>query len=638
LLLVKEESMPREAASALQLPLFVSESSVAQDVLTRYEAIRPVLTGERPLIQQSQQTGMNYWRLWRDLRRFQHAGLLGLVDRRTLPHTRGKPTAEALLPRSIQQHVVRLAIAHPFTARELARIVRECYHQPIDYRGIQRVLAQHHLSPDVLQRHRLRAQQAPTPPWPPEPPLGLPFEPTAHAQRLEQALGPEHLLIRFRTYREYPTEEQARWRIIELLEVGFRPRRIALLLAIDPHVVYYWQRRFKTGGLLGLSTRPRRRTSITSRVSVQVMMEVFQLLDNNPLLGHYRVKMALDSLGYRYGHTTVWQMVALYKQTHPPPRRATRLPNPDERPRQTTAPHQVWFADLRYLVKIDGQWLYSILIFDGHSRAIVGAGCFERQNLSRLSQVFRQAIAQWGAPDEVVSDHAKVFLALHPCLTHLGIRWSPITKGHPWQNLAEGGFGVQRRMLDAYVVGCTEREAVYRQHTRFVADYQFWGHWAHKRTDDQGRIFYLSPEVVRGRAHGRAVEPGRLQRTFRLRHRTRMVRTYGHIRLHNFGLYVDQGLWGQPVDVLIYDDAVRVEQADRLLVSYPCVYDAGRRRITSIDARGRQPYHQLQRLQLAFWSLDLLRFVWRMPPYQRRRWPHQGSVGRQISLFESFAN
>ena len=28
-------------------------------------------------------------------------------------------------------------------------------------------------------------------------------------------------------------------------------------------------------------------------------MEVFQLLDNNPLLGHYRVKMALDSLGYR---------------------------------------------------------------------------------------------------------------------------------------------------------------------------------------------------------------------------------------------------------------------------------------------------------------------------------------------------
>ena len=84
-------------------------------------------------------------------------------------------------------------------------------------------------------------------------------------------------------------------------------------------------------------------------------MEVFPWLDNNPLLGPYRVKMALDSRGYRYGHTTVWQMVALYKQAHLPPPREQRTPNPDERPQQATAPHQVWFADLRYLVKIDGQ-------------------------------------------------------------------------------------------------------------------------------------------------------------------------------------------------------------------------------------------------------------------------------------------
>ena len=42
------------------------------------------------------------------------------------------------------------------------------------------------------------------------------------------------------------------------------------------------------------------------------MLEVFQLLDTHPWLGHYQVKMALDSLGDRDGHTTVWQMVALY--------------------------------------------------------------------------------------------------------------------------------------------------------------------------------------------------------------------------------------------------------------------------------------------------------------------------------------
>ena len=72
-------------------------------------------------------------------------------------------------------------------------------------------------------------------------------------------------------------------------------------------MVYDWQRRLKADGLLVLSTHPRERTLIATRVSVLVMMEGFQLLDNNPLLGHYWVKIALDALGYRYGHTTVWQ-------------------------------------------------------------------------------------------------------------------------------------------------------------------------------------------------------------------------------------------------------------------------------------------------------------------------------------------
>lgn len=288
---------------------------------------------------------------------------------------------------------------------------------------------------------------------------------------MAQAPGPEHLLIRFRTYREYPTEEQARWRIIELLEVGFRPRRVAALLAIDPQVVCYWSRRFKAEGLLGLSTRPHRHTPITRRVSVQVMMEVFQLLDNNPLLGHYLVKMALDALGYRHGHTTVWQLVALYKQAHPRPKPPARTSKPEERPLPTTAPHQVWCIDVRYLAKIEGHWLYSILLFDGYSRALVGVGCFDRQNLSRVVQVCRQAIAQWGAPDAVVSDNAGVFLALSPCLQQLGIRWAPIKRGHPWQNLAEGGFSIQHPMLDAYVAGCTDRALVYRQHAPFVQDY-----------------------------------------------------------------------------------------------------------------------------------------------------------------------
>jgi hypothetical protein len=217
---------------------------------------------------------------------------------------------------------------------------------------------------------------------------------------------------------------------------------------------------------------------------------------------------------------------------------------------------------------------------------------------SRVVQVFRQAIEQWGAPEAVVSDHGAVFVALQPCLKQLAIQWAPITKGHPWQNLAESGFGVQRQMLDAYVVRCTERAGVYRQHAQFVQDYQFWEHWAHKRRDAQGRIYYLAPEVRLGSAKGRPVEPSRLRRIFRLRQLTRRVRPYGQIRLHNFGLYIDRGRWGQTVEVLIYDEVLRVERANQLLVSYPCIYSTRQRRITAVDAHGRQQYHHAQAVQL----------------------------------------
>ena len=61
------------------------------------------------------------------------------------------------------------------------------------------MLARHHLSPDALQRRRQAAQRASLPIPPPTQQLTLPLELHTRAQRLALALGPEHLLIRFRT-------------------------------------------------------------------------------------------------------------------------------------------------------------------------------------------------------------------------------------------------------------------------------------------------------------------------------------------------------------------------------------------------------------------------------------------------------
>jgi hypothetical protein len=126
----------------------------------------------------------------------------------------------------------------------------------------------------------------------------------------------------------------------------------------------------------------------------------------------------------------------------------------------------------------------------------------------------------------------------------------------------------------------------------------------------------VSPEVILANARGRLIEAGRLRHVFRLRQLTRQVRQQGQIRLHSFGLYVDRVLWGQTVAVLIYDEALRIEHAEHLLVSYPCVYDTMRRRITAVAEYGRQQYHSFQVVQLMLWALEILQTVWPMPPYR----------------------
>ena len=147
----------------------------------------------------------------------------------------------------------------------------------------------------------------------------------------------------------------------------------------------------------------------------------------------------------------------------------------------------------------------------------------------------------------------------------------------------------------------------------------------------------MSPEVILAHARGRLLEAGRLRRVFRRRQLRRQVRQHGQIRLHNFGLYVDRVLWGQTVTVLVYDEALRIEPAEHLLVSYPCIYDTTRRRITAVAEHGRQPYRSFQVVQLMLWALEIIHTVWRMPPYRWAQRPRRGLRMRQLPLFDGFA-
>lgn len=134
------------------------------------------------------------------------------------------------------------------------------------------------------------------------------------------------------------------------------------------------------------------------------------------------------------------------------------------------------------------------------------------------------------------------------------------------------------------------------------------------------------------------LDPALLRRVLRLRQLTRTVQQYGQIRLHNFGLYVEQGLWGHVVDVLVYDDVVRIEQAAQLVVSYPSVYDARQRRLTEIDPTGRQQYVEMPVPQLVLFVLVRRWVVWPLPRYRRKRASPHTLPELQSNLWPDFTD
>jgi hypothetical protein len=99
---------------------------------------------------------------------------------------------------------------------------------------------------------------------------------------------------------------------------------VAALLAIDPHVVYYWQRRFKADGLLGLSTRPRERTLISYMVAARTRcVRRHAVLSRCGLGAFHRIRLgasgaACGDQGSPQAPAALWQGLDVPSHLNPP--------------------------------------------------------------------------------------------------------------------------------------------------------------------------------------------------------------------------------------------------------------------------------------------------------------------------------
>src|SRR2546428_1286927 len=175
------------------------------------------------------------------------------------------------------------------------------------------------------------------------------------------------------------------------------------IAGISPHTLYAWRRRFEEHGPAGLDEK-RRGAPQGSRVAEATKRAILMMKGQHEEWGCERIHdMLMRSEGFAASAGAVARVLreAGYESEMQPTERHEDRPREFERAK----PNQLWQSDLfTFLLKREGRRLYLVGFLDDHSRYMVGAGLYASSSGALVREVFEAAIANYGAPEEVLTD------------------------------------------------------------------------------------------------------------------------------------------------------------------------------------------------------------------------------------------
>jgi hypothetical protein len=427
-------------------------------------------------------------------------------------------------------------------------------------------------------------------------------------------------------FHEFDEAYEARWAVVRMYYQGWNKKSIANLLKLSRKHVTALIQAFERDGFAGLEDkRSRPANHPHNQMTLPFMDKVFRAQLEYPDAGRFRLHGILEqqlgedtpsetTVGRAMAHNRLWRHAPhpLGQDADPVEKEPAELPYPP------LYHHQYWFIDIRYLVRFEGKWVYSICLIEGVSRTILAGMASRYQDEIAILQLLHAALGDYGSPWGIVSDNASVFTAeaFMRVLDGLEIQPCPIEPGQPWQNLIESQLDVQRRLADAKFKQTETFEETQDQHAAFVQLFNTTRHWAHhERIDDR-----LTPVAVLDGRLGRVVTPQQLQRVFRHLQFRRTVTHFGCVSIQRYYIYAERGLANRRVSIWLYDDRLHIEYQQRLLARYSYRYE---RRSANI-ARIWNP--KLYRTLFVSPQLELLELeeeqwqrVWRRPAYAKQR-------------------
>jgi hypothetical protein len=214
---------------------------------------------------------------------------------------------------------------------------------------------------------------------------------------------------------------QARWTVVRMAAEGWNKKSIADCLKLSRSHVYTILEAFARDGLAGLEeqrTRPPQHPE--NQLNLPFLKEVLDLQKAYPRAGRFRLHGLLEQQRETPppSERTVGRAMAINRQFHgaPGPWQSAR-----EEPAETISfkhlpyrpayRHHLWFTDIRYLVQLDGSWVYSLCGLEGYARKILAGMGSPHPDLTTVLQMVFAALAAYGCPHALVSDNGRVFTA-----------------------------------------------------------------------------------------------------------------------------------------------------------------------------------------------------------------------------------
>jgi transposase InsO family protein len=560
-----------------------------------YEVIRPIVLFAETIAERRRQTGLERTTIGDKARRFLQDGMLGLVDQRA-GHAGRKGHR---YPEAVAAYLLYVKHLYPpIHDRELVRIVQREFGYTTNHHTVKHCLARH--------------------------------------------ASPVQLEMPLLAFAEFADAYHARWTVVRMWAEGWNKKSIAGCLKMARSHVYAIIDAFARDGLAGLEDhRTQPPPHPDTQLTLPFLKEVLDLQQAYPRAGRFRLH---GLLAQQPGpdlprEATVGRAMASNRRVHgaPGPWQSARdeqavATEPRHLPYRPQYRHHLWFVDIRYLVQLEGRWVYSLCILEGYSRTILAGLAAEHQDLPAVLPLLYAALSTYGCPEGIVSDHGAVFRAgdYEAILKALDIEPTYIELRKPWQNLIEAQFKVQLRLADFQFERAQTFEEVQTLHAAFVETFNTTQHWAHQERPDGRR----PPAEVLGWVRGRAVEPERLRHLFGQVQFLRTVNPYGFISIHRFYIYAEQGLSRQRVSLWIAEGQLHIEYREALLARYRCAYDPRRKRLREVShptlyhTKFASPQLELIELDDVQWSKVQQRTL-------LRRTPQKTALGEQL-LFAGF--